>query len=190
MHVARPCDTLPVRISLHRCGSVGHSRRPWRCRLTWSRCCPLLLGSAITICALRLICLHPGVISPGREADAEKTPLSGSPPRRFRPATSAIAHNALFRPRFRRRSQMWPLAPLVECEVSSRPARIMVARRHGAWILLRTSQFSLSPGVFGVSPLMVVMDAASSATTSLAVCSTARTSFAGMTAAPEASAKT
>jgi len=175
---------------LRRCGSVEHSLCPWRCRLTWSRCCPLLLGSAITICALRLICLHPGVISPGREADAEKIPLSGSPPRRVQATTSAIRSRRTFPTAFRRRSQMWPLAPLVECEVSSRPARIMVARRDGAWILLRTSQFSLSPGVFGVSPLMVVMDAASAATTSLAVCSTARTSPAGMTAAPEASAKT
>ena len=62
--------------------------------------------------------------------------------------------------------------------------------RHGASVLMRTSQFSLFPSVFGLSPLMATMDAASSATTWLATSSTAGTLPAGMTAAPAASAKT
>jgi hypothetical protein len=59
-----------VRISLCGCGSVEHSLCPWRCRLTWSRRCPLLLGSAITTCARLGVYLDPAVISPGREAHA------------------------------------------------------------------------------------------------------------------------
>ena len=70
------------------------------------------------------------------------------------------------------------------------PAYAVDAPQDAAILPALTRQFSLSPSVFGLSPLIVTMDSASSATTWLATCSTARTSPAGMTAAPEASAKT
>jgi hypothetical protein len=52
-------------------GPVEHSLCPWRNKLRWSRCCPLRLGSAITICARGVPCLHPAAdFTRTREADA------------------------------------------------------------------------------------------------------------------------
>ena len=70
------------------------------------------------------------------------------------------------------------------------PAYAVDAPWDAAILPASTRQFSLPPSVVGVSPLMVAMDSASSTATWLAARSTARTSPAGMTAAPEASAKT